>query len=144
MSSYNKHLTLDDRIAIQKTLKEGRSFVDIAAVIGKDPSTISKEVKAHLTVKETGTRSRGFNTCAKRNKCDKSGLCKEGCLPVGMAWHYEPYCAGCSRCNSVCPDFVEEKCRALTKAPYVCNACHSIRSCTLRKQVYDAKEAQQA
>ena len=49
MSSYNKHLTLDDRIAIQKALKEGRSFVDIAAVIGKDPSTISKEVKAHLT-----------------------------------------------------------------------------------------------
>ena len=44
MSSYNKHLTLDDRIAIQKALKEGRSFVDIAAVIGKDPSTISKEV----------------------------------------------------------------------------------------------------
>ena len=144
MSSYNKHLTLDDRIAIQKALKEGRSFVDIAAVIGKDPSTISKEVKARLTVKETGTRSRGFNPCAKRNRCDKTGLCKEGCLPAGMARHYEPYCAGCSKCNSVCPDFVEEKCRTLTKAPYVCNACHSIRSCTLRKQVYDAKEAQQA
>ncbi len=46
MSSYNKHLTLDDRIAIQKTLKEGRSFVDIAAVIGKDPSTVSKESKS--------------------------------------------------------------------------------------------------
>ena len=99
MSSYNKHMTLDDRIAIQKALKEGRSFVDIAAVIGKDPSTISKEVKAHLTVKETGTRSRGFNPCAKRNRCDKTGLCKEGCLPAGMAWHYEPYCAGCSKCN---------------------------------------------
>jgi len=144
MSSYNKHLTLDDRIAIQKALKEGRSFVDIAAVISKDPSTISKEVKAHLTVKETGTRSRGFNPCAKRNRCDKTGLCKEGCLPAGMAWHYEPYCAGCSKCNDVCLDFVEEKCKTLTKAPYVCNACRSIRSCTLRKQVYDAKEAQQA
>ena len=48
MSSYNKHLTLDDRIAIQKALKEGRSFVDIAAVIGKDPSTISKEVKGRF------------------------------------------------------------------------------------------------
>ncbi len=144
MSSYNKHLTLDDRIAIQKALKEGRSFVDIAAVIGKDPSTVSKEVKAHLIVKETGTRSRCFNPCAKRNICDKSGLCKEGCLPTGMSWRYKPYCAGCSKCNNVCSDFVEENCKTLTKAPYVCNACHSIRSCTLRKQVYDAKEAQKA
>ena len=38
----------------------------------------------------------------------------------------------------------EENCKTLTKAPYVCNACHSIRSCTLHKQIYDAKEAQKA
>ncbi len=145
MSSYKyKHLTLDDRITIQKALKAGQSFVDIAALIGKDPSTVSKEIKAHLTIKETGTRSRGFNPCALRNKCNKSGLCREGCIPMGMSWHYEPYCAMCSKCNQVCDDFAEENCKALKKVPYVCNACHSIRSCTLRKQLYDAKEAQRA
>lgn len=49
MSSYKyKHLTLDDRITIQKALKEGQTFVEIGALIGKDPSTVSKEVKAHL------------------------------------------------------------------------------------------------
>jgi IS30 family transposase len=44
----------------------------------------------------------------------------------------------------VCPDFVEENCKKLKKAPYVCNSCHSVRSCTLKKQFYDAKEAQKA
>ena len=102
MSTYKyKHLTLDERIAIQKALKEGHSFVDIAALIGKDPSTVSKEVKAHLTIKETGTRSRGYNPCARRNKCEKMGICKEGCIPEGMPWHYEPYCVMCSKCNKV-------------------------------------------
>lgn len=145
MSSYKyKHLTLDNRIVIQKSLKEGLPFVDIAALIGKDPSTVSKEVKAHLTIKETGTRSRGFNPCVRRNTCDKMGLCEERCIPEGMPWHYEPYCVMCSKCNTVCPDFVEENCKTLMKPPYVCNACHSIRSCTLRKQFYDAKEAQKA
>lgn len=145
MSSYKyKHLTLDDRIVIQKSLKEGLPFVDIAARISKDPSTVSKEVKAHLTIKETGTRSRGFNPCVRRNTCDRMGLCEERCIPEGMPWHYEPYCVMCSRCITVCPDFVEENCKTLTKPPYVCNACHSIRSCTLRKQFYDAKEAQKA
>ena len=40
-----------------------------------------------------------------------------------------------------CPDFEEEKCSSLKKAPYVCNSCKQVRSCTLAKQFYDAKEA---
>lgn len=64
MSSYKyKHLTLDDRITIQKALKEGQTFVEIGALLGKDPSTVSKEVKAHLDYRNTGTRSRGYNPC---------------------------------------------------------------------------------
>ena len=54
------------------------------------------------------------------------------------------YCALCGKCNESCPDFIEEKCKALSKPPYVCNGCKKVRSCTLRKQVYDAKEAQKA
>ncbi len=41
----NKHMTLDDRIEIQKCLGKGMSFKDIARRIGKDPTTVSKEVK---------------------------------------------------------------------------------------------------
>lgn len=50
MSSYKyKHLTLDDRIMIQKALKEGKTFAEIGGLLGKDPSTISKEVKGILS-----------------------------------------------------------------------------------------------
>ncbi len=43
----NKHMTLDDRIEIQECLNKGMTFKAIAARIGKDPTTVSKEVKLH-------------------------------------------------------------------------------------------------
>ena len=45
--SNQKHLTLDDRIYIQNELSKGTSFKDISRFLCKDPTTISKEVKAH-------------------------------------------------------------------------------------------------
>lgn len=44
----NKHLTLDDRIEIQECLSKGMTFKSIAKRIGKSPTTISREVKAHI------------------------------------------------------------------------------------------------
>ena len=136
MATYKyKHLTLDDRIAIQKGLKEGLPFSEIAALIGKDPSTISKEVRGHLTVKETGTRSRPFNPCMGRKICTlQREVCLECLLPAYAYNNREGYCSMCGRCNDSCPDFIEEKCKALSKPPYVCKGCKSIRSCTLRKR----------
>lgn len=43
----NKHMTLDDRIEIQECLSKGMTFKAIAQMIGKDPSTVSKEVRLH-------------------------------------------------------------------------------------------------
>lgn len=43
----NKHMTLDDRIEIQECLNKGMTFKKIAERIGKDPTTVSKEVKLH-------------------------------------------------------------------------------------------------
>ncbi len=40
-----KHLTLEDRITIQKLLKEGKSYAEIAAELSRPASTISREVK---------------------------------------------------------------------------------------------------
>ena len=68
MANY-KHMNLDDRIEIQKGLKEGKSFAEIGAIIGRDGSTISKEIRSHLVVKETGTRSRPYNPCIHRKNC---------------------------------------------------------------------------
>lgn len=41
----NKHMTLDERIEIQECLNKGMTFKAIAQRIGKDPTTVSKEVK---------------------------------------------------------------------------------------------------
>lgn len=43
----NKHMTLDERIEIQECLNKGMTFKAIAQRIGKDPTTVSKEVKLH-------------------------------------------------------------------------------------------------
>jgi len=50
VSSKNKHMSLDDRFEIQDCLNHGMTFKAIARRIGKDPTTISKEVKKHLAV----------------------------------------------------------------------------------------------
>ena len=38
-----KHLTFEQRVDIEKGLTENKSFAEIARMIGKDPSTVSKE-----------------------------------------------------------------------------------------------------
>lgn len=139
MANY-KHMDLDDRIEIQKGLKESKSFAEIGSTIGRDGSTISKEIRGHLIVKETGTRSRPYNPCVNRKNCPhESDLCGEMCTPY---WHRGQYCCTCENCFKHCEDFREETCKRLLKPPYVCNACKDIRSCTLKKKIYDAKEAQ--
>jgi IS30 family transposase len=48
VNSKNKHMTLDDRIEIQQCLDRRMTFKAIAERIGKDQTTVSKEVKKHL------------------------------------------------------------------------------------------------
>lgn len=50
MSQKYKHMTLDERIEIQECLNKGMTFKAIAQRIGKDQTTVSKEVKKHLIV----------------------------------------------------------------------------------------------
>lgn len=50
MSQKYKHMSLDDRIEIQECLNKGMPFKAIAKRIGKDATTVSKEVKKHLVV----------------------------------------------------------------------------------------------
>jgi IS30 family transposase len=52
-----KHLTLDDRIEIQECLNKKMTFKAIGKLIEKDQTTISKEIKKHLHVRDEGIRS---------------------------------------------------------------------------------------
>ena len=54
MKTY-KHLSLDNRIDVQKYLTLNLSFKQIAARIGKDPTTVSYEVKKHTVVEQNET-----------------------------------------------------------------------------------------
>ena len=67
MANY-KHMNLDDRMEIQKGLKEGKSFAEIGALIGRDGSTISKEIRNHLIIKVriVCTRATSVARCASK------------------------------------------------------------------------------
>ena len=43
------HFTLDERICLQNLLSEGKSFRQIARILGRNPSTISREIKRNHT-----------------------------------------------------------------------------------------------
>lgn len=52
----NKHLTLEERMEIQECLNHGMTFKAIAARIGKDQTTVSKEIKRHLVIHASSVR----------------------------------------------------------------------------------------
>lgn len=131
-----KHLTLDDRLYIEKSLNNGLSFKEIAKYLCKDPSTISKEVRLHRLDDwfHKGPFYNAKNFCVHRYHCKKTNACEKIIL-CGVK------CASCPTCNRTCKDFVRETCQRLDKAPYVCNGCEkSITRCTIaHKYRYDAR-----
>jgi IS30 family transposase len=135
----SKFFTYEDRLNLQKFLKEGISFKKIAAQLGKDPSTISREVRKYAVDVATGKPGYSFNACKNRFSCKVKApsLCGKECTRQGSSG---TYCRLC-RCNENCTDFVEEICAVRTHVPYVCNACPTIEKCTLLKTMYDAEKA---
>lgn len=133
----HKHLSLNDRSAIQFKLNEGQSFRRIARDLDKSPATVSKEVRRHSISLVNGAVGRIPNKCIHKATCVVSGLC--GSKDCRLA-----YCRSCKRCNTVCPDYQEEHCPLLVHPPYVCNACDRSSRCVLRKSVYKAVSAHNA
>ena len=129
----NIHLTLSDRIVIESSLREGALFKQIAQELGKDPSTISKEVRGHYKVVEKDT----FNPCIHRRECKHYA---DLCNPCKFKWGKS--CKQCAGCFTRCPDFEEKHCMKLQKPPYVCNGCKERTGCKLKRHLYDAKFAQ--
>ena len=139
MSKYipgnQKHLSLEDRKYIERSLNNGCSFKDIARFLCKDPTTISKEVKLHRVSDwfHKGSFLNARNFCIHRYHCRKTNVCRK-ILLCNMK------CTSCPTCNQTCPDFVKEQCNRLDKAPYVCNGCpKAINRCSIaHKYRYNA------
>ena len=123
-----KHLTLEDRNYIEQALNQNMNFKEIAKFLSKDPTTISKEVKKHRIRKEPSGFT-GTNICIKRYFCTKKNVCGKNC--------HTP-CHGCRNCSNHCPEFIEEICAVIQKAPFVCNSCNRKNCCKLVKYYYRA------
>ncbi|MGI6451590.1 MAG: helix-turn-helix domain-containing protein [Desulfitobacteriia bacterium] len=133
----NKHLTDLERMLIEQKLREGVSLKQIAAILGKSASTISREVRARAIESNKYAPYRIHNRCAKLNVCQKIQLCadKPNCTRK---------CSSCNYCNAICEEFEERLCIKLYDPPYVCNGCVEERQCVLRKKYYLHKKAHEA
>lgn len=132
-----KQLTLADRKKIGKALNDRQSFKQIGILVGKNCSSITREVRRNYVVKQTGACGQSFNECAHRFGCQHTKLCSiEDCK--------DRKCRNCRLllCRKVCPDFERQVCPRLEKPPYVCNGCIDRKKCTLEKHFYDAANAQ--
>lgn len=116
----NKHLSYDNRLEIEKQLKEGNSFKEIANSIEKNCTTISREIKNHYVIENTGAYGRSFNNCIFRTTCPN----RQNCSPTE------------------CSEYHKENCKLLEKPPYVCNGCKNRNKCTLTKHLYKSEYAQ--
>ena len=130
---YQKHLTLLNREDIEKLLKLGFKFYQIADNIQKHPTTISKEILNNRVEHKPSNFNNKSNYCKYKNNCELTNICNSNC-------HSE--CRHCGKCNSVCSHFELDICVKLLKPPYVCNPCNCYAQCRKIKYVYVASEAQ--
>ena len=129
-----KHYTLDERIIIQRGLTINLSFSQIAESIGKNRTSVSREVRTHTRGEGKPARSK----CIHRTNCifDDTSKCpaptcsKRVCSVV------------CSQCAKYCDQYEPELCPKLLKPPYACNGCKDRgNGCHLDKRIYDAEYA---
>lgn len=111
------HLTLNERRIIQAGIENSSTKADIARTIGKDATTVAKEIRKHRILKPRNTYKRPF-LCAKMKSCKKG-------------------------CSKKCDQHVEPTCNRRDKSPGACNNCPDARTCILDKYLYDAVTADQ-
>jgi len=128
-----KHLSLSDRITIEAMLKEKKPMKEIAKILCKDPTTISKEIKLHRQFRQANWQE--SNKCRHRRTCKVRDLCKNGGKCDRECRHCRTW-----KCNSRCSGYEYETCAKLDISPRVCNGC-SGSGCRLDKYYYRAEYA---
>lgn len=113
MSSNNKnlHLTVQERIIIEKGIENGSTIAAIALTIGKDKSTVGKEIKKH---RELVHKSSYKINCANMKNCSHNHVCDN------------------------CADFKPFTCNRRDRSPGACNGCSKYTHCRYDKYRYKA------
>lgn len=113
MSSNNKnlHLTVQERIIIEKGIENGSTKAAIALTIGKDKSTFGKEIKKH---RELVHKSSYKINCANMKNCSHNHVCVN------------------------CADFKPFTCNRRDRSPGACSGCSKYTHCRYDKYRYKA------
>ncbi len=128
-----KQFTYDDRLQIQKDLTLNRNFSQIAKDLGKNRTTVSREVQSHTQEKGKPARSK----CVHQKECifeDKSLCPVPNCTKRACS-------IACSKCAEHCDRYEPIICPRLLRPPYVCNGCADRANCFLLKRFYYAEQA---
>lgn len=113
MSSNNKnlHLTVQERIIIEKGIENGSTKAAIALTISKDKSTVGKEIKKH---RELVHKSSYKINCSNMKNCSHNHVCVN------------------------CADFKPFTCNRRDRSPGACNGCYKYTHCRYDKYRYKA------
>ena len=89
MSNYKlckgKHLRIEDRLIIEYGLDQNYTLKEIAERVGKDPTTISKEIKRNRFLKVSKKKGNDIQLCQHRRSCTKTSLCNNTCTKQGTS-----------------------------------------------------------
>lgn len=136
-----KHLTLSDRIIIERGINNELTFATIARMLDRSPSSISREVKRYRVIIQSN-HSLGNNDCTKRMSCLRNKICADA--PVHGC--FLTRCKSCTdiNCNDICPVYESPHCVKLNKPPYVCVGCEQQKKCQKNHAYYAAHRADTA
>ena len=110
------HLVSEERGIIETGIRHGSTKTAIARTIGKDNSTVGKEIKLHRKLKYK---------CTLPRECANYKHCKYG-----------------RECFPECEDFKPFTCKRRDRSPGACNGCSNYSRCRFDKYIYDPAEAQ--
>lgn len=114
----NLHLTISERQIIETGISNGSTKAAIASTLGKDKSTIGKEIKLH--------RSKAYSSsypidCSRFSKCKNKNTIS---------------------CNHQCPSYTQFTCKRRDRSPGACNGCEKYSGCRYDKYRYIASSAE--
>lgn len=144
-TGYNKHMDLEQRNSIANIIATNRNpdgsmkitLASIGRMLGKDPTSISKEVKSRRLQKGTykwDLKPQNYCIMCKRQKtCTEKNVCPAHC---------GEFCKGCTRCFLKCQLFQLKDCPHTSHFPWVCNGCSKRSHCKYTHYYYQPKTAQ--
>lgn len=109
------HLTLEERRIILTGIIHGSTKTAIAQTIGKDKSTVGKEIKLHRTL---------THKCKMPLECNHYRKC-----PFGR------------QCTPDCPEYEPFRCSRRDRTPGACNGCSNWSRCRFDKYQYCPEDA---